>query len=196
VASEPYRDSIHIAAHPRVVFEYFVDPRSLVRWMGDDAVLDPRPGGRFTLVIGGRTVEGRYLHVEPPRRVVISWGRQGSRELPPEASVLEVDLTRGGRRDASQHRPLGPARLGIDPPRARVAALSEAPPGRCRGRRAGASCGATLSDRGRRLTVCPENARALGSAGTGASADRRNPTSDRDAGPPFGGRHQRREGLA
>jgi len=105
VASEPYRDSIHIAAQPRVVFEYFVDPRSLVRWMGDDAVLDPRPGGRFTLVIGGRTVEGRYLHVEPPRRVVISWGRQGSRELPPEASVLEVDLTEedGGTRVSIVH---------------------------------------------------------------------------------------------
>lgn len=100
MASEPYRDSIHIAAEPRAVFEYFVNPAALVRWMGDEAVLDPRPGGQFTLVIGDKTVEGRYLHVEPPHRVVISWGRRGSLELPPEISILEVDLTEedGGTR--------------------------------------------------------------------------------------------------
>jgi uncharacterized protein YndB with AHSA1/START domain len=105
MAPEPYRDSIHIAAEPQVVFEYFVDPAALVRWMGDEAVLDPRPGGQFTLVIGDRTVEGRYLHVEPPRRVVISWGRRGSLELPPEASILEVDLTEedGGTRVSITH---------------------------------------------------------------------------------------------
>ncbi len=105
MASEPYRDSIHIAADPRAVFEYFVNPGALVRWMGDEAVLDPRPGGQFTLLIGDRTVEGRYLQVEPPRRVVISWGRRGSLDLPPQSSVLEVDLTEedGGTRVTINH---------------------------------------------------------------------------------------------
>lgn len=113
MTSEPYRGSIHIAAEPHAVFEYFVNPGALIRWMGDEAVLDPRPGGQFTLVIGDRTVEGRYLHVEPPRRVVISWGRRGSLKLPPQASILEVDLTEedGGTRVTIVHSGLPDSEL-------------------------------------------------------------------------------------
>ncbi len=113
MASEPYRDSIHIAAEPRAVFEYFVNPGALVRWMGDEAVLDPRPGGQFTLFIGDRTIEGRYVQVEPPRRVVISWGRRGSRDLPPQSSILEVDLTEedGGTRVTINHSGLPDSEL-------------------------------------------------------------------------------------
>jgi uncharacterized protein YndB with AHSA1/START domain len=74
------------------VFDYFTRPESLVRWMGDLAVLDPRPGGEFTVVFGAGSVRGRYLELDPPRRVVISWGRGGSAEFPPEASTLEVTL--------------------------------------------------------------------------------------------------------
>ena len=94
--AEPYRDSIYIAATPDAVFDYFTRPELLVRWMGDDALLEPRPGGLFRLVIGPRTVEGRYLSVDRPHRVVISWGRRGSRQLPPGKSVLEVNLEAEG----------------------------------------------------------------------------------------------------
>ena len=93
---EPYRDSIFIEADPQRVFRYFTDPESLVRWIGDAADVDPRPGGQFRLRLGDRTVHGRYVEVEPPRRLVISWGRHGSRRLPPGASVLEVELTAEG----------------------------------------------------------------------------------------------------
>ena len=105
MAAEPYRDSIYIEATPETVFEYFTNPKLLVHWMGDDAVLDPRPGGRFTLVFGNQTVEGRYVSLEHPNRVVISWGRRGSRVLPPEASVLEVEMhaERGGTRVSIVH---------------------------------------------------------------------------------------------
>jgi uncharacterized protein YndB with AHSA1/START domain len=105
VEAEPYRDTIHIAAAPEAVFDYFTNPELLVRWMGDVAQLEPRPGGLFRLVIGPRTVEGRYLSVDRPRRVVISWGRRGSRQLPPGKSVLEVNLTAeaGGTRVSIVH---------------------------------------------------------------------------------------------
>ena len=96
MAAEPYRESIHIAAEPAIVFEYFTKPDALVRWMGDRAVLDPRPGGEFTLYFGDRCVEGRYVEVDRPRRLVISWGRRGSRELPAFASTLEVFFTPEG----------------------------------------------------------------------------------------------------
>jgi len=79
-----------------VVFDYFTKPEALVRWMGDRAFLDPRPGGEFTLSFGGNTVRGRYLEVDAPSRVVISWGRGGSYEFPPHSSTLEVILTPQG----------------------------------------------------------------------------------------------------
>jgi len=105
VVAEEFRDSIHIEAEPTVVFDYFTVPEALVRWIGDDAILDPRPGGQFTLFFGDRAVEGRYVEIDRPRRLVISWGRGGSKTLPPEASTLEVTLTpeAGGTRVAIVH---------------------------------------------------------------------------------------------
>lgn len=93
MAREPYSASIAIAAEPDEVFDYFTRPEAIVRWMGDFAVLDPRPGGEFTLDINGVPVRGEYLAVERPRRLVISWGHAGSDRLPPGASTLEVTFT-------------------------------------------------------------------------------------------------------
>ena len=93
MASDCYRGSIHIEAPPELVFEYFTQSDALVRWMGDRATLDPRPGGRFALTIGPRSVEGKYVELDPPHRLVISWGRVGSATFPPASSTLEVTLT-------------------------------------------------------------------------------------------------------
>ena len=82
------------------MFDYFTQPEALIRWMGDRAVLDPRPGGEFTLVFGDTIIEGRYVRVDPPSHLAITWGRVGSADFPPGASTLEVDLIpeRGGTR--------------------------------------------------------------------------------------------------
>ncbi len=105
MATEPYRDSIHIAADPSVVFGYFTQPEALASWLGDKAILDPRPGGRFTVFFHDRAVEGRYVEIDPPRRLVITWGRVGSPTFPPHTSTLEVTLTpeAGGTRVAIVH---------------------------------------------------------------------------------------------
>jgi uncharacterized protein YndB with AHSA1/START domain len=96
VGAEPYRDSIYIDAEPEVVFDYFTRPDALVRWMGDRAVLDPRPGGEFTVYMGDKRIEGRYAEVDRPRRLVITWGRRGSRQMPPSSSTLEVSFEAEG----------------------------------------------------------------------------------------------------
>jgi uncharacterized protein YndB with AHSA1/START domain len=60
-------------------------------------VLDPVPGGQFTLDINGVPVRGHYLAVDRPRRLLLSWGHAGSDRLPPGASTVEVTFTpRGG----------------------------------------------------------------------------------------------------
>jgi len=90
---EPYSASVHIRADPEHVFDYLTKPQAILRWMGDYAALDPVPGGRFTLDINGVPVRGRYLAVDRPHRLLLSWGHAGSDRLPPGASTVEVTLT-------------------------------------------------------------------------------------------------------
>ena len=86
--------SVHIAAEPDVVFDYFTRPEMIVRWIGQDAVLDPKPGGEFAVDIDSVRVRGKYLVVERPLRLVISWGHVGSEQLPPGTSRLEIRFER------------------------------------------------------------------------------------------------------
>jgi uncharacterized protein YndB with AHSA1/START domain len=107
-AAEPVMASIRIAAPPEKVFAYFTRPEAIVRWMGEYAVLDARPGGEFTVDVRGAPVRGRYLELDPPRRLLISWGYAGSDALPPGASTVEVRLTDdgGGTLVEVEHRDL------------------------------------------------------------------------------------------
>jgi uncharacterized protein YndB with AHSA1/START domain len=108
MAAEPLTASVHIEAAPEQVFEYFTSPEAIVRWMGDYALLQPVPGGAFEVDINGVPVRGRYLEVEPPHRLLISWGHAGSDRLPPGASTVEVRLTPagGGTQVEIEHRDL------------------------------------------------------------------------------------------
>jgi uncharacterized protein YndB with AHSA1/START domain len=85
-----------IKAPPEVVFSYFTDPALIVTWIGDRAELDPQPGGVFSLGMGEIVARGTYITVEPPYRVVFSWGIPGSDTLPTGGSAVEVVLTPDG----------------------------------------------------------------------------------------------------
>lgn len=77
------------------VFEFFVDPVLFGEWMAEGATLDPTPGGivRWTHP-NGDTVSGRYVEVDPPRRLVFSYGWERSEvEIPPGSTTVEIDLT-------------------------------------------------------------------------------------------------------
>ena len=88
-----YATSIDIDEPPEVVFEYLTTDAGMTAWMGQHASLDPRPGGVFAVVIAGYAIRGEYLHVEPPTRVVVSWGIVEASDLPVGASTVEFRLT-------------------------------------------------------------------------------------------------------
>jgi uncharacterized protein YndB with AHSA1/START domain len=86
---------IVIGAPPETVFPYFTDPERMVRWMGTEAVMDARPGGAYRILVGGRyAAAGEFVELDPPNRVVFTWGWEGGEmSVAPGASTVEVTLT-------------------------------------------------------------------------------------------------------
>lgn len=67
--------SIEIAAPAEVVFKYFSDPRLYRRWMGEASNIEPRLGGKLSVVFGGGPPAlGEILEWKLNERVVFSWG--------------------------------------------------------------------------------------------------------------------------
>ena len=85
--------SLHIAAAPEIVFPYFTDPARYVQWMGHEADLDPVPGGTYRVRMRD-TVEtgGEFVEVDPPRRLVFTWGWSGDPTVPPGSTRVVVTL--------------------------------------------------------------------------------------------------------
>jgi uncharacterized protein YndB with AHSA1/START domain len=87
-----------VAASPETVFSYFTDPAKMVRWMGDEATLDPRPGGLCRIGwTGAPGMLGEFVEVVPYTRVVFSWGWETNLlPVPPASTMVEVSLTPDG----------------------------------------------------------------------------------------------------
>jgi len=100
-----------IAAPPEHVFELWTEPEQMVKWWGPEGydipvhALDVRPGGRWRTTMrhaSGRelTVSGMYRNIEPPRRLVFTWGwedEKGVRGHETEVTVT-FEATPGGTR--------------------------------------------------------------------------------------------------
>jgi uncharacterized protein YndB with AHSA1/START domain len=105
---------IDIAASPETVFRLLTDSAEYVKWKGRLADLDPRPGGRFHVLINESKVSGEYVEVVPNRRVVFTWGWEGPDAIVgPGGSTVQIDLEpRGeGTRLRLVHRGLPAAGL-------------------------------------------------------------------------------------
>jgi uncharacterized protein YndB with AHSA1/START domain len=92
---------IAIAARPETVWEFLVDPDKATRWMGQACTFDARPGGEYRCdVIPGHTASGEFVELEPPHRLVFTWGwepgEDGPNPVPPGSSTIEIELTPDG----------------------------------------------------------------------------------------------------
>lgn len=88
-----FATSVDIEAPAELVFQFLTTNDGMTAWMGQWAELDPRPGGPFAVDIFGSPVRGEFLEVDPPHRVVVSWGYAGSADLPYGASRVAFTLT-------------------------------------------------------------------------------------------------------
>jgi uncharacterized protein YndB with AHSA1/START domain len=86
-----------IAASPETVWQFLIDPEKSLRWWGQTAMFDTRPGGEYRIqVIPGHAASGAFVEVDPPRRLVYTWGWEQTGDepspVPPGSSTVEIDL--------------------------------------------------------------------------------------------------------
>ena len=101
--------SVHIDAQPETVFPYFTDPARYVRWMGTEATLEAVPGGVYRVRMrDGVEAAGEFLEVEPPHRLVFTWGWNGAHPVPPGTTrvVVTFEAEDGGTRVVLRHHDL------------------------------------------------------------------------------------------
>jgi uncharacterized protein YndB with AHSA1/START domain len=98
--STTLRRELAIDASPETVWEFLVDPEKATRWMGQTASLDARPGGMYRVeVIPGNTALGEFVELDPPRRLVYTWGWEPGgidKTTPPGTSTVEIELVPSG----------------------------------------------------------------------------------------------------
>jgi len=100
-----------IAAPPERVFDLWTEPELLTRWWGPDgfdvpaSAMDVKPGGRWKTTMRSpagtlHTVSGVYRVIDPPRRLVFTWGwddEAGARGHETEVTVT-FEAAPGGTR--------------------------------------------------------------------------------------------------
>lgn len=87
-----------IDAAPETVFSFFTDRDRWLSWQGVTAEIDPSPGGAFRMnVRGDGHAAGRFVAVEPPHRITLTWGWENDAlGVPPGSSTVEVTFEPAG----------------------------------------------------------------------------------------------------
>jgi len=113
--TDVFATEVDLPAPPAEVFRHLTEPAAMIRWMGQHATLKPVPGGAFEIDINGVPVRGQYLEIDPPHRVLVSWGVAGNPSMPPGATEVEFTLTPtpAGTRLRLIHRGLPPSQEDI-----------------------------------------------------------------------------------
>jgi len=83
-----------ICARPETVFRFFTDSKRFATWWGPGSEISPRPGGNVLIRYpDGTTASGEVLEIQPPRRIVFTYGYEGpDKQIPPGGSRLTITL--------------------------------------------------------------------------------------------------------
>jgi uncharacterized protein YndB with AHSA1/START domain len=85
---------IFIEARPETLFSFFTDADKMVRWMGRHILLEPKIGGKYWIDVNGSDIAiGEYVEIVPYEKIVMTWGWEKSKLVPPGSSKVEFKLT-------------------------------------------------------------------------------------------------------
>ena len=88
--------TVTIQADADTVFRFFQDSDRFARWWGPGSTIDPRPGGKvYIRHPNGIETVGEVLEIDPPGRIVFTYGFPSGNPMPPGASRVTIRLTPG-----------------------------------------------------------------------------------------------------
>jgi uncharacterized protein YndB with AHSA1/START domain len=82
-----------IGARPETVFSFFTDSSRWASWWGAGSTIDPRFGGAIRIVNpGGVEVVGEILEIQPPERIIFTYGFAKGAPIAPGGSRVTIRL--------------------------------------------------------------------------------------------------------
>jgi uncharacterized protein (TIGR03086 family) len=92
-APMPFEKSVVVPLNADETFALITEPDRLRRWQVVTARVDLRAGGDYRwTIVPGHSAGGTLTEVEPGKRVVFTWGWEGSVDLPPGSSTVTITL--------------------------------------------------------------------------------------------------------
>ena len=86
-----------IDASPETVWAFLTDQEKIKRWKGTLVSLDATPGGAYRIeVIPSHIAAGEVVELDPPRRLVYTWGWETGGPVPPGSTTVEYELVPEG----------------------------------------------------------------------------------------------------
>jgi uncharacterized protein YndB with AHSA1/START domain len=84
---------VTIKATREIVFGFFTDSTRWASWWGPGSSIESTPGGRVLILHpGGVETSGEVLEVEPPARIVFTYGFASGTPFPPGSSRVTIRL--------------------------------------------------------------------------------------------------------
>lgn len=85
--------TVTIQAAPETVFRYFEDSDRFARWWGAGSTIEPRPGGNvYIRHPNGVETVGEVVEIDPPWRIVFTYGYASGKPIPPGESLVTIRL--------------------------------------------------------------------------------------------------------
>jgi uncharacterized protein YndB with AHSA1/START domain len=87
--------TIVIAAAPELVFRFFTDSARWASWWGAGSSIEPHRGGRVVIRYpDGTEASGEVVEIDPPARLVFTYGYASGKLVPPGGSLVTIHLDR------------------------------------------------------------------------------------------------------
>jgi uncharacterized protein YndB with AHSA1/START domain len=88
---------VRVKATPETIFPFLIDGDRSATWFGRSATIEGRVGGRYRTEISDEIVAvGEIVEIDEPRRLVVAFGWEGSSDVPPGSSRVEITLEPAG----------------------------------------------------------------------------------------------------